>query len=85
LADGLASQNFHILSQKIEHAERIFHDTEVLAVRLSNCETVRDAAREGIQACMDVRSAPNWALLNTHIQKSLACSAKMKEQAGGCR
>ncbi len=85
LADGLASQNFHVLSQKIEHAERIFYDTEVLAVRLGNCETVRDAAREGIQACMDALSSPNWALINTHIQKASACSAKMRERAGECR
>ncbi len=85
LSDGLASQNFHILSQKIEHAERIFHDTEVLALRLSNCETVRDAARQGIQACAEVLASPNWAAINTYSQKALACSAKMKERAGECR
>ena len=85
LADGLASQNFHILSQKIEHAERIFHDTEVLAVRLSNCETVRDAAREGISACAKVLASPNWTLVKAHVQKASACSAQMKEQAGVCR
>lgn len=85
LADGLASQNFHILSQKVEHAERIFHDTEVLAVRMNHCETVRDAARDGIRACTDVLAAPNWALIKTHIQKASAYSTQMKERAGECR
>lgn len=85
LSDGLASQNFHILSQKIEHAERIFHDTEVLALRLSNCESIRNAALEGIRACAEVLASPNWAAINTHSQKALACSAKMKERAGECR
>lgn len=85
LSDGLASQDLHILSQKIEHAERIFHDTAVLAMRLSNCETVRNAALEGIQACAEMLAAPNWTLVNAHSQKALACSVKMKERAGECR
>ena len=85
LSDGLASQNFHILSQKIEHAERIFHDIEVLATRLSNCEAIRNAAREGIQACAEVLASPNWASIHVHSQKALACSAKIKNRAGECR
>lgn len=85
LNDGLASQNFHILSQKIEHAERIFHDTEVLALRLNNCETVRSAAREGIQACAQVLASPNWAAIKTHVQQAAAHAAKIKERAAECR
>lgn len=85
LSDGLASQNFHILSQKIEHAERIFHDTEVLATRLNNCEAIRNAAREGILACAEVLASPNWASIHVHSQKALACSAKIKNRAGACR
>jgi hypothetical protein len=85
LSDGLASQNFHILSQKIEHAERIFHDTEVLALRLNNCETVRNAAREGIQACVQVLASPNWSAINAQVQQASAHAAKIKERAAECR
>lgn len=85
LTDGLAAQDFHILSQKVEHAERIFHDTEVLAMRLNNCETVRSVAREGIVACTEVLNSQNWTLVNKNIQVALACAAKIKERAGECR
>jgi len=85
LMDGLAAQDFHILSQKVEHAERIFHDTEVLGRRLNNCETVSKAAREGIAACSEVLNSQNWTLVNKNIQKALACAAKIKERAGECR
>ena len=85
LTDGLAAQDFHILSQKVEHAERTFHDTEVLAMRLNNCETVRSTARQGIVACMEVLNSQNWTLVNSNVQKALACAAKIKERAGECR
>ncbi len=85
LLDGLAAQDFHILSQKVEHAERIFHDTEVLGFRLNNCETVRTVAREGLLACSAVLAAQNWTLVNKNVQKALDCAVKIKERAGECR
>jgi len=85
LADGLASQNFHILSQKLEHAERIFHDTEVLAARLDNCETVGSNARQGIQACANALASPNWTLVTIRVQEAAAYAAKIMERAGECR
>ena len=85
LTDGLAAQDFHILSQKVEHAERTFHDTEVLTMRLNNCETARSTARQDIVACMEVLSSQNWILVNSNVQKALVCAAKIKERAGECR
>ena len=85
LADGLASQNFHILSQKVENAERVFQDTEWLTGRLSNCEPVLKAAQEGIQACMAALAAPNWTLVTTHLQRAASLAATIKFGAEECR
>ena len=84
LADGLASQNLHILAQKIEHAERLFHDTEVLTTRLSHCEEVTTAAKEGIKLCMAALAAPNWMEINALLQKASALAENIKLQALEC-
>jgi hypothetical protein len=85
IADGLASQNFHILSQKIEHAERSFHDTYLLTTRLSNCETVQKAAQEGIQACISALSAPNWTLVTASLKQASNLAAAILEKANDCQ
>jgi len=85
LADGLASQNFHILSQKVENAERVFHDTELLTSRLNNCEPVLNAAQEGIKACMAILAAPNWSLVTTHLHQAASLAATIKDRAEECR
>lgn len=85
LSDGLASEDFHILSQKTEHAERIFQDTELLALRLQQCEKVRETAREGIRACSDSMAAPNWTQVKEHLQTAMRCAATIALHAGSCR
>lgn len=84
LADGLASQNLHILSQKIEHAERLFHDTEVLTARLSQCEAVTMAAQEGIRLCMAALAAPNWTEIKVLLQKASGLAEDMKVRGVEC-
>lgn len=84
LADGLASQNFHILAQKVENAERIFYETELLTSRLNNCEPVLNAAQEGIKACMDILAASNWTLVTTHLHQAASLAANIKVMAQEC-
>jgi len=85
LADGLASQDLHILSQKVANAERIFYDTELLTSRLNNCESVLNAAQEGIKACMEILAAPNWSLVTTHLNQASSLAATIKVRAEECR
>lgn len=85
LSDGLASEDFHILAQKTEHAERIFQDTELLALRLQQCEKVRETAREGIRACSDSMAAPNWTQVKEHLQTAMRCATTIALHAGSCR
>ncbi len=85
LSDGLASEDFHILSQKTEHAERIFQETELMALRLQQCEKVLETAREGIRACSDSMAAPNWTLVKEHLQAAMRCAATIALHAGSCR
>ncbi len=85
LNDGEASQNMHILSQKVEYAKHIFHDTQILSARLNNCDKIYDAATEGLNFCTEILAAPNWATAKVHLQKALEQSLKIKEWAGACR
>lgn len=84
LSDGLASEDFHILSQKTEHAERVFQDTELLALRLQQCEKVLETAREGIRACSDSMAAPNWTEVKAHLQTAIRCATTVAMYAGNC-
>ena len=85
LSDGLASEDFHILAQKTEHAERIFHDTELLALRLQRCDPVLKAARAGIQSCRASLAAPNWTLVKEHLLAAMESAATIDLYGGGCR
>jgi hypothetical protein len=85
ITDGLASQNFHILSQKIEHALRGFQDTDLLTARLSNCEAVQKAAQEGSQACISALAAPNWTMVTTYLQQASNWAGVILAKAGDCR
>lgn len=85
IADGLASEDFHILSQKLEHAERIFHNTEVLAATMLDCGEVALAAKEGTRACMDALLSKEWANAIRYVQNVATEAGKIKSRAGKCR
>ncbi|GAB4489180.1 MAG: hypothetical protein OHK0019_06480 [Saprospiraceae bacterium] len=85
IADGLASEDFHILSQKLEHAERIFHNTEILSATLLDCSEVTLAAKEGSRACMDALLSKEWGNAIRHVQSASAEARKIKSRAGKCK
>lgn len=85
IADGLASEDFHILSQKLEHAERIFHNTEILAATMLNCNEVALAAKEGTRACMDALLSKEWTQAIRHARNAATEAGKIKSRAGSCK
>jgi hypothetical protein len=85
LSDGLASEDFHIFSQKIEHAERVFHNTEILAATLIDCDEVYLAAREGLRACSAALLSDEWGAAVKHIQVASVQLDKMKAAAVSCK
>lgn len=60
LQDGMASQDLHILSQKIEHARRLLYDIEHLARSMDNCAEAYIRAEKAIEHCQKAISSLNW-------------------------
>lgn len=85
LSDGLASKDLHILAQKIEYAESVFHHSEMLALKLNNCTVIGVASREGLQACTDALMAKDWLEADKSVKKILAFSTTIKTKAATCR
>jgi hypothetical protein len=85
LADGQASGDFHILAQKLEHAERVFRDTETLARTLVACERVRESAGEGIRWCMSALTSREWPAAMNFLAKALQEAERLQTVAGSCR
>ncbi len=72
LLDGLATEDLHILSQKLEHAIRALYDVEHLAFTLSNCDIPMRLADSAIQHCQDALGAPNWLEVHRSVKAALA-------------
>lgn len=83
IADGLAAQDFHILTQKTEHAIRILYDVEHIAAALDACQDVVDAANEAIKQCRLIVSAQNWVEARKASDIALYYIEKIKQAA--CR
>jgi hypothetical protein len=71
LLDGLASENMHIMSQKLELAIRTLYELEHLARSLSDCDATLDAAEKAVISCQNALVAPNWTELNRAIKTAL--------------
>lgn len=71
LADGLASKNIHILTQKVEHAVRLLHDIERIAGALPGCKTVETAAVEAASACSRALQSANWLDVTSNLETAL--------------
>ena len=85
LTDGLASKDMHILAQKIEHAEQVFYQNDLLASKCSSCTALVTASKAGWQACADALMAKEWADTEALVQKALSFSKVIREKAGGCK
>jgi hypothetical protein len=81
LSDGLASENLHILSQKLEHAIRTLYDLEHLAFTLSGCDIPMQLADSAIRHCQDALSAPNWLEINRSVKAALANLQTIRQSA----
>jgi hypothetical protein len=71
LMDGMATEDLHVLAQKVEVAIRTLYEVEHLAQSFSNCNTTRDLAASAIVHCQTALSAPNWLEVHRSIQLAL--------------
>ena len=85
LSDGLASKDLHILAQKIEYAEHVFHHNEMMALKLNNCTSIVVASRSGLQACTDALMAKEWPEVDKFVQKALTFSSTTRAKAEICQ
>ena len=78
IEDGMASKDFHILSQKVEHAIRLVEEIEHLAVTLDNCSEVEEWAKNAKAACLNAMGAPNWVAINRATDEAKSYLNKIK-------
>ena len=83
LTDGLASRNIHVLTQKVEHAVRLLHDIERIAVSLPKCSPVEQASISAAAACSRALQSANWLDVTTHLAEALRQTAVIK--SADCR
>ncbi|MDX1910247.1 MAG: hypothetical protein SFV22_02115 [Saprospiraceae bacterium] len=81
LADGLASEDLHIVSQKIEHAIRLLHDVEHLARTFDSCSKVLQISNAAILRCESALAAPNWLELRQAVQEAISEVKKIQTTA----
>jgi hypothetical protein len=80
LADGIASQDLHILAQKVEHAIRLMHDIGHLAASLNDCGIPERLSEQAIRHCEAALSAPNWTEVHQEIKAATAIMEKIRQQ-----
>lgn len=83
LQDGMATEDLHIMSQKLELAIRALHDVEHLARTLSNCRTPLDLAERAVLDCQAALAAPNWHEVHLFIKAALS-NVKAIQQSANC-
>ena len=81
IQDGMASQDLHILSQKLEHAIRILHDVEHLARTLTNCEKIRILAQSAVLDVEQALAAPNWLEVLRSAQAALENVQRIQQES----
>ena len=77
LTDGMAAEDFHILSQKLEHAIRVLHDVQHLAATFDQCEGVSASAQKAIVHCEAALVARNWTEVNREVEMALAATRRI--------
>ena len=83
LQDGLASQNFSILNQKVDHAIRLLEDIALLASTLEDCETVQLSTQIVKQHALTALEAQDWDSITAEVDAALEELAFLKES--NCR
>lgn len=81
LLDGLASENIHIMSQKLEWAIRTLYELEHLAKTLSGCDGPLQIAESAVLNCQKALAAPNWTELNRHVNAALSAVREIQQSA----
>lgn len=79
LLDGMATNDLHILSQKLEHCIRALHDVEHLARTLENCDYPLTLAQNAVTDCQSALSAPNWTEVLIHVKNALGNVQKIQQ------
>ena len=83
LMDGMATEDLHVLSQKVEMAIRVLYEVEHLTHSFSNCSSAGALAESAILHCQNALSAPNW--LEVHRSMKLALDqVKAIQQSESC-
>lgn len=72
LTDGLAAENFHVLSQKVEHARRTLHDIEHIAATMDDCQPVVHLSQSAIAECDNILKARNWTEVKNSVNAALS-------------
>lgn len=85
LNDGLASNDMHILSQKVEHARRIFMECQNMASSMENCGPAWLAATAAEQECSAALSSGSFATAIVHVQSALDYVQRLKDAAKRCK
>lgn len=83
LSDGLASSDFHIMAQKLEHAIRLLYDVRRLAFTLNNCSAVEGHTKEAISLCETALSARRWDEVTISVNAALEVVRKIPKET--CR
>jgi len=71
IQDGLASNDIHILSQKLEHAIRLLYDAKTMASTLEKCSESLEKAESAIRYCQKALGAPNWTEVHRFTQSAV--------------
>jgi hypothetical protein len=85
LDDGLASNDMHILSQKVEHARRIFIECQNMASSMENCGPVWLAATAAEVECSAALSSDTFADAVVYVQSALEQVQRLKDAAKRCK
>ena len=72
LLDGMATEDLHIMSQKLEWVIRTLHDVEHLARSLSDCSIPLELAERAVIDCQTALAAPNWHEVHLSLKSALS-------------
>jgi hypothetical protein len=71
LTDGLASDDFHIMAQKTEHAIRLLYEMEHIAISLAHCSALRYLVVDLKVHAKKVIDAASWDVVKIEVTQAL--------------
>ncbi|HLP95545.1 MAG TPA: hypothetical protein VK168_15990 [Saprospiraceae bacterium] len=72
LADGLASNDLHILAQKVDHAIRLMYSIAHLSASMNACNQVSQWAEAAIQHSERALSTYNWTIVTQELNTAVS-------------